>query len=161
MLTPLSAFPQLYLGSLLSGAFSGFIAAGVEANLHMALGYESWRWVFIIEGAVTGAFAIIALFVLPDYPATTKRLSVRERALAVYRLEADTGVKDEGDGTSMVHNLKLALCDWKLWALAVITACKTTASAFTQVCNDRPARHSTCKTDRALPSFLPRSSCPR
>ncbi|GJN93243.1 hypothetical protein Rhopal_006290-T1 [Rhodotorula paludigena] len=122
----------LYLGSLLSGAFSGFIAAGVEANLHMKLGYESWRWVFIIEGAITGAFAILALFVLPDYPATTKRLSVRERAMAVYRLEADTGVRDEGDGTSMMHNLKLALCDWKLWALAVITACKTTASAFTQ-----------------------------
>ncbi|GAA5892665.1 hypothetical protein JCM6882_000551 [Rhodosporidiobolus microsporus] len=121
----------LYCGSLLSGAFSGLISAGIEAGLDGALGYESWRWLFIIEGAITGFIAILAFFILPDYPATTKRLSLRERALAVYRLERDTGVRDD-DSATMLQNLKAAVCDYRLWFLAIITACKTTASAVTQ-----------------------------
>ncbi|GAA5820965.1 hypothetical protein JCM11251_001898 [Rhodosporidiobolus azoricus] len=121
----------LYCGSLLAGAFSGLIAAGIQANMDGTLGYESWRWLFIIEGALTSGIAIISYFILPDYPATTKRLSLRERAMAVYRLERDTGVRDD-DSATMMQNLKAAVCDYRLWFLAVITACKTTASAVTQ-----------------------------
>ncbi|GAA6034267.1 hypothetical protein JCM8097_003815 [Rhodosporidiobolus ruineniae] len=122
----------LYCGSLLLGAFSGLISAGIEAGLNGKLGYESWRWLFIIEGAITCFIAILAYFVLPDYPATTKRLSLRERALAVYHLERDTGTRDD-DSATMMQNLKAAVTDYSLWFLAVITACKTTASAVTHV----------------------------
>ncbi|GAA5860919.1 hypothetical protein JCM8547_003888 [Rhodosporidiobolus lusitaniae] len=106
----------LYCGSLLSGAFSGLISAGIEAGLDGALGYESWRWLFIIEGAITGFIAIIAYFILPDYPATTKRLSLRERALAVYRLERDTGVRDD-DSATVMQNLKAAASDYRASAV--------------------------------------------
>lgn len=39
----------LYCGSLVSGAFSGLIAAGITADLDGALGISAWRWLFIIE----------------------------------------------------------------------------------------------------------------
>jgi MFS family permease len=60
----------LYSGSLLSGAFSGFISAGIQANMDGLRGLAAWRWMFLIEGAVTVFFAVLALFILPDYPAT-------------------------------------------------------------------------------------------
>ena len=39
----------LYCGSLISGAFSGLIAAGITAEMDGKLGLEAWRWLFIIE----------------------------------------------------------------------------------------------------------------
>jgi hypothetical protein len=43
----------LYSGSLLSGAFSGLIAAGITDGLDGARGLSAWRWLFIVEGALT------------------------------------------------------------------------------------------------------------
>jgi MFS family permease len=60
----------LYSGSLLSGAFGGLISAGIQANMDGLRGIASWRWMFIIEGALTVVFAILSLVVLPNYPAT-------------------------------------------------------------------------------------------
>ncbi|GAA6039056.1 hypothetical protein JCM8097_000175 [Rhodosporidiobolus ruineniae] len=105
----------MYTGSLLSGAFSGFISAGVEAGLDGALGRPSWSWLFIIEGAITVFVAVCAFFILPDYPATTKRLSLRERALAVYRLERDAGSKDDENDAGAIKSLKMALGDYRLY----------------------------------------------
>ncbi|ORY54884.1 putative nicotinamide mononucleotide permease [Leucosporidium creatinivorum] len=121
----------LYSGSLLSGAFSGFISAGIQKGLDGAHGLESWRWLFIIEGAITAFVALLAILILPDYPATTRWLSTREKALAVYRLEKDVGSKDE-DNVHFLTSLKMALTDYRLYLLAVIIITKTTAGAVTQ-----------------------------
>jgi sugar phosphate permease len=59
------------------------------------LGHAAWRWLFYTEGAATVAVAIIAVFVLPDFPATTKWLTPAERRLAELRMEEDAGVVDE------------------------------------------------------------------
>lgn len=53
------------------------------------------------------------MFVLPDYPATTKWLSTREKAVAVWRMERDAGSRDEDD-QGLIHSLKLALCDYRV-----------------------------------------------
>lgn len=120
----------LYSGSLLSGAFSGFISAGITAGMSGTLGLSAWRWMFIIEGAITVAGGLIALFLLPDYPSTTRWLSSHQKALAVYRLQLDAGESDE-EQISFVKSLKLAASDYKLWLLALIQVTKTTAAAVT------------------------------
>lgn len=43
----------LYSGSLFSGAFSGLISAGITENMDGTRGLRAWRWLFIIEGAMT------------------------------------------------------------------------------------------------------------
>jgi hypothetical protein len=48
----------LYSGSLLSGAFSGLIAAGITNNLDGARGISAWRWLFIVEGTITVSLMI-------------------------------------------------------------------------------------------------------
>lgn len=39
---------MLYVGSLLSGAFSGLIAAGITNGMDGDLGLGAWRWLFIV-----------------------------------------------------------------------------------------------------------------
>lgn len=40
------------------------------------------RWLFIIEGVVTIFVSLCSVFLLPNYPATTKWLTEEERAFA-------------------------------------------------------------------------------
>jgi sugar phosphate permease len=66
------------------------------------LGHAAWRWLFYIEGGMTVVVAIVAIFVLPDFPSTTKWLTPAEKRLAELRMEEDAGVGDEvGDGDNL------------------------------------------------------------
>lgn len=71
------------------------IAAGILDGMEGTLGHAAWRWLFYIEGATTVAVAVVAVFVLPDFPATTSWLTPAERRLAELRMEEDAGVVDE------------------------------------------------------------------
>lgn len=54
----------LYCGSLISGAFSGLIAAGITSGMAGARGIAAWRWLFIIEGALTVSYKNIPMVFL-------------------------------------------------------------------------------------------------
>ncbi|KAJ5488399.1 Major facilitator superfamily domain general substrate transporter [Penicillium expansum] len=97
----------LYSGSLLSGAFSGLIAAGITSNMDNVLGLRAWRWLFIIEGAVT----IVVAW-----------LSEEEKQLAVWRLEEDIGEDDwmDSEQQTFLHGAKLAFTDIKTWVLMLM-----------------------------------------
>lgn len=80
------------------------------------------RWLFIIEGAVTIFFAFIAIFILPDFPRTTKWLTPEEKELAIWRLEEDIG-QDDWVGTqaqSFGHGFVLACKDIKMWVMMLM-----------------------------------------
>ncbi|KAJ5111603.1 major facilitator superfamily domain-containing protein [Penicillium argentinense] len=107
--------------AILSGAFGGLIAAGIVDNLEGAHGIRGWRWLFIVEGAATVGFAIISLFILPDFPATSKRLSERERRIAVARLATEnvTAVTENSERMGNWQAVKVSVCDWRTWAFVV------------------------------------------
>ena len=109
----------LYSGSLISGAFSGLIAAGVLGGMDHALGLRAWRWLFIIEGAITIVIATAAYFVLPNLPRTTSWLSEEERQLAAWRLDEDIGEDDwvSSEDQSLGYGFVLAIKDVKTWVL--------------------------------------------
>ncbi|KAL4956023.1 major facilitator superfamily domain-containing protein [Aspergillus filifer] len=67
---------------------------GITGNMDGKLGLRAWRWLFIIEGAVTILVAICAIFILPNFPRTTGWLSEEEKQLAAWRLEEDIGEDD-------------------------------------------------------------------
>jgi MFS family permease len=112
----------LYSGSLISGAFGGLVTAGITSNMDGTHGLRAWRWVFLIEGAITVAIAFGAFFILPNFPRTTSWLTEEERQLAVYRLQEDIGEDDWKDAESQnfFHGLKLALSDIKTWVLTIL-----------------------------------------
>ena len=109
----------LYSGSLLSGAFSGLISAGITNGLDGAKGMRAWRWLFIIEGVITVFLAICAFFILPDFPRTTTWLTEDERQLAIWRLDEDIGEDDwiGSEQQTFFHGFRLACEDIKMWIL--------------------------------------------
>lgn len=121
---------MLYTGSLLSGGFGGLVGAGVQAGLDNVHGLHAWQWLFIIEGSITVGLAIIAVFILPDYPSTTRWLSAQEKAIAVERLREVSGSNDEERG-SLLSGVRMAVTDYKVWMLAGIVITKTSAAAVT------------------------------
>ncbi|OQE18296.1 hypothetical protein PENSTE_c018G03077 [Penicillium steckii] len=81
----------LICGILLSNAFAGLISAGILSGMGGVANLEAWRWLFILEGLATVILGTIALFVLPDFPGTTKWLSDAEKIIAQGRLAVDAG----------------------------------------------------------------------
>lgn len=96
------------------------------------LGRSAWRWLFYIEGALTIFVALCAMFILPDFPATTGWLSEDERRLAKRRMEEDAGVGDERETEVGGHaaGLRMAVTDWKVWWMAVAMTSEVIALSF-------------------------------
>ncbi|KIP07682.1 hypothetical protein PHLGIDRAFT_19109 [Phlebiopsis gigantea 11061_1 CR5-6] len=112
----------LSCGSLISNAFGSLIASGILDGMQGKLGHSAWRWLFYIEGALTIFAAVCAIFILPDFPATSHTwLSPLEVKLAERRMEEDVGVGDESETESggQMHGLLQAVTDWKVWWLAM------------------------------------------
>ncbi|TDL18489.1 sugar transporter [Rickenella mellea] len=111
----------LYCGSLLSNGFGALIASGILDTMDGKMGRAAWRWLFYIEGALTIFFAFLAIFILPDFPSTSRWLSPIERRLAEKRLAEDVGVGDEEEteGGKRRSGLVMAFSDWRVWWLAL------------------------------------------
>ncbi|KAL4808001.1 major facilitator superfamily domain-containing protein [Aspergillus unguis] len=107
--------------AVLSGAFGGLIAAGIINGLEGACGIRGWRWLFIIEGAITVLVAIVSVFILPDYPGTSRRLSEREREVAVARLATEnvTAATEDSEHLSSLAACRVARADWRTWAFVI------------------------------------------
>src|SRR6478735_7213630 len=64
-------------------------------HMHGINGMGGWRWLFIIEGILTCAIALIGYWLLVDFPdsgrSNWKFLSEHERAWVVARVNADRG----------------------------------------------------------------------
>jgi MFS family permease len=106
----------LYTGNILATAFAGLIAAGIFHGLDDVAGLSGWRWLFILQGAVTFVIAIVGFFLLPDFPHDTKWLTPDERALATSRMELDT-VGNQGE-TSTRKGFMQAAKDPMVWIFA-------------------------------------------
>lgn len=96
-------------------------------------GLRAWRWLFIIEGAVTVGVAGVAVFIIPNFPRTTTWLSDEERELAVWRLREDAGMDDwtGSEEQSFWHGFKLAASDIKTWIMMALITGHTSAGTVT------------------------------
>ncbi|WYZ35474.1 hypothetical protein EsH8_X_000121 [Colletotrichum jinshuiense] len=102
--------------AILSGAFGGLLAGAITSGLEGAHGIRGWRWLFIVEGVATVGWAGISSFILLDFPATSMRLSERERAIAVARLQEDNvTVRGEDEKLGKRQSFMRALRDWRTW----------------------------------------------
>lgn len=118
----------LYTGNILATAFAGLIAAGVFHGLDDVRGLHGWQWLFILQGSVTFAVAIVGFFLLPDLPLTTIWLSEEERQFAHRRMEEDT-VGNEGQ-TSTGKGFKQAARDPLVWLFSAMAHMHLAANGF-------------------------------
>ncbi|KAL7772475.1 hypothetical protein CFE70_002434 [Pyrenophora teres f. teres 0-1] len=108
----------LFCGNLISNAFSSLVGAAVLGNMEGTLGHRAWRWLFWIEGAVTMAIAIAAVFILPDLPHNSRGFTKEERAVAVLRMTEDVGEADEDSSEqSAFAGFFMAVKDLKIYVM--------------------------------------------
>lgn len=93
-------------------------------------GLTGWRWIFIIEGALTVGLGFSGYWLLVDFPDSTRKswsfLGQRERDWIVSRIR-----RDRGDAETPSFHLGRFLrggADWKIWAYAIIFFGTTTIS---------------------------------
>lgn len=120
----------LYAGNIVAIAFAGLIAAAVFSTLDGTHGIAGWRWLFIIEGVTTFGVAIICMFLLPDYPLTTRWLSEEERQIAHERLERDTVGLEASKGVRA--GFFQALRDPRLYVFMIMQNMHLNATSFNQ-----------------------------
>ncbi|KXN87486.1 hypothetical protein AN958_08791 [Leucoagaricus sp. SymC.cos] len=111
-------------------------ASGVSPILAWALSLldgkrniAGWRWIFIVEGAVTLFLGVLCWIWIVDFPHQNKFLTPKQTALVMRRIDEDRGdaVPDE----LTAEKVWRYLCDWKLWAYGIMFVC-TTLPAYAQ-----------------------------
>ncbi|KAJ6441271.1 monooxygenase [Purpureocillium lavendulum] len=100
-------------------AFANILAYGIIqiANHHS---YKGWRWIYILEGAVTVVAGVGSWFVIVDFPDSDANtfLTPEEKEFVRARLEADRGPEVRESVTVKIV-LKTA-ADWKPWAFSLM-----------------------------------------
>ncbi|KAL4921862.1 major facilitator superfamily domain-containing protein [Aspergillus aurantiobrunneus] len=105
------------IGGVLAYAFHGISGAG---------NVSGWQWLFIVEGAVTIVLAVVVLFCIPDFPATTKWLSPTERAFLQARLPQNSPRATEN---FVFKEVIKTFCGLRLWLFTFSWACMTSGSS--------------------------------
>ncbi|UQC73380.1 uncharacterized protein CLUP02_00024 [Colletotrichum lupini] len=111
----------LYTGQTLAFCTAGLIAAAVFGTLEGKYGLAGWQWLFIVLASTGAGLAMIALFILPDYPDSntgSARWSMTEdmRKLAAARILADRVSTSEATA-GVWAGLKMSIFDYKMWLL--------------------------------------------
>jgi predicted MFS family arabinose efflux permease len=95
--------------------------------LHLGIGnikgsLPSWKYEFLIIGALCCIWGIVMVTVLPDSPVSAKRLSRAEKRMAVQRLrENQTGIENKHLKWPQVREAFLDIKSYLFFALAVVT----------------------------------------
>ena len=109
----LKRFAFFYNSISLAGAFGGLLAYAI-GHMEGLQGYSGWRWIFIVEGAVTAALAFPFFFLLPDFPEDAKWLNDEERVIIQRRLAADQG-HSALQRPMRLRDVTELFMDWKVW----------------------------------------------
>lgn len=76
-------------GAALAGAFGGVLAYAI-GKMDGVGGKRGWQWIFILEGLLTIAVSVVAVFLIPTWPQKAKWLSDAERSRLLTRLDKDS-----------------------------------------------------------------------
>ncbi|KIA75427.1 hypothetical protein HK57_00071 [Aspergillus ustus] len=115
-------YTRFEVGKRLSGFWIlSVLASGFAAILAYAFslldgqqGLGGWRWIFIIEGAITTAVCLFGRLLIIDFPTKAGNfLSPTEQAFVLNRINADRGDAEE-DGVTL-SKILFHLRDWKLY----------------------------------------------
>ncbi|KAJ5689504.1 hypothetical protein N7462_003896 [Penicillium macrosclerotiorum] len=140
----------LYGANMLASAFGGLIAAGIVARMEGKMGRPAWEWLFIIEGSMTIAIALLVIPFIPDYPGSTKRrwITHQHQLLATtypnyapilykrltmrqdWRLRNENAGLIDDDPDSTLWGVKQAFMDPKLYMFVGLQMALITAQSF-------------------------------
>ncbi|KAI8237424.1 Major facilitator-type transporter hxnP [Colletotrichum sp. SAR 10_86] len=103
---------------------------GIFAGMDGLNGIAGWRWLFIVEGAITGFVALVGFWLLPNTPLTTRWLNDREKQLAHSRMEKDKISDASDEKASAMEGLKQACRDKRTWLFCLMQNFHLSACSF-------------------------------
>ncbi|KAJ8100130.1 major facilitator superfamily domain-containing protein [Lipomyces tetrasporus] len=102
-----------FSSTTLAGGFGGLLASAIGL-LDGKRGYHGWRWIFIIEGAVTCVIALTFFFLIVDFPEEARFLTANERAYVKAKLAVDVGDSQRTQKTTVKDVLEV-FKDYKIY----------------------------------------------
>ncbi|KIX01122.1 uncharacterized protein Z518_10188 [Rhinocladiella mackenziei CBS 650.93] len=120
----------LYSGSQLGNAFGGLFAIGI-LELDGERGLEGWRWLFLIEGVVTIALAILFALILPNSIRKLRGFTQKEKNWVLWNFESDLGQQDNSKEVGGRKGLMMALSDPKMWMFMTLLTSVYISAAVT------------------------------
>jgi MFS family permease len=120
-------------------AFLGLLSAGI-AEMDGVGGYEGWRWIFSLEGIVTVILGIAGFSLLIDSPALSGRWLEPEeiRFLELQRFIKDGGKFQEEKANFRWKDVRMVLCNWRLYMQSYILLCISACSYGMAPCHPHP-----------------------
>ncbi|KAF1738864.1 putative transporter C11D3.18C [Beauveria bassiana] len=115
----------LYISIALSGALGGLIAYGIQ-SMGEQRGLAAWRWLFIIEGAVSFAIGALCWVSLPGTPETAWFLDEAERHTMALLKARDHPYEEATDKFSW-KQVGLAVSDPLVWLASIALFCSSIA----------------------------------
>lgn len=101
-----------FCSTSLAGAFGGLIAYGVH-SFSGKFGIEGWRWIFIVEGSITGFCGLLLFFLIADFPEQARFLNDKERIFITKKIELDVG-KSSFESRITLKDIFKVLVDWRV-----------------------------------------------
>jgi hypothetical protein len=114
----------------MAGAFGGLLGSAIMSGMDGKAGLPAWRWLFIIEAAIVFPVAAATVYIVPDYPATSKFLTDEERTLAVLRMAQDANEEDNRSEATAWEGFRMAFSDPALYMIWAMQLGLNTAAAF-------------------------------
>ncbi|KEF55598.1 uncharacterized protein A1O9_08348 [Exophiala aquamarina CBS 119918] len=109
----------VFLSAAFLSSFANILAYGLtQIASNPELG--GWKWIFIVEGALTVALALGAYFILIDFPDSkrNKFLSTEEIEVINARLIRSRGTLEGGKVTWRI--VKDTVTDWQVWTIGTV-----------------------------------------
>ncbi|RYP50484.1 hypothetical protein DL768_003989 [Monosporascus sp. mg162] len=106
-------YSLFFSSTSLAGAFGGLLASAI-GKMDGIRGYHGWRWIFILEGILTCAVALLFFFIFPSFPEQAKWLNEEERAYIKARLQADTG-RNAAERKVSFGDFLTVMKDYRVW----------------------------------------------
>lgn len=110
----------LYSASAMAGAFGGLVAYGIQL-MGDRLGLKAWRWLFIIEGAISISLGLLCWLSLPRSSEDAWFLSDDEKQLMKLRRTRD--IEYTGSDEFSWSYVWMAVTDKMIWAAAISLFC--------------------------------------
>lgn len=104
----------------MSGVISGLLAAAIRRMDGLG-GYESWRWIFLLEGGATILLSIGTLPFLIDTPELSSRwLQPDEIRYLVIMRRIKAGRGSDEVTPSRWRTIRDVSCDWRMWTFGFL-----------------------------------------
>ncbi|KAL2829623.1 major facilitator superfamily domain-containing protein [Aspergillus pseudoustus] len=102
----------IFASASMAGAFSGLLAYLI-VKMDGVGGLEGWRWIFLLEGMLTVAVAVVSFWLVWDSPKTATFLTDREKEILLASLGHTVNAASSNEHASHWKQVKAAIFDWQ------------------------------------------------